>query len=116
MTNIVPVMGIDVLHERYRDALFRLYSPKAYYQRVRSFLREYKTPSLRGPWELGFCFRQLRAFAASIARLGIVGRERFEYWKLLIWTVFRRPRAFGLAVTFTIYGYHFRRTCEVHVT
>jgi len=116
-TNIVPVMGIGVLHERYRDALLRLYAPKAYYQRVKSFLRVYEIPSLkRGPLEFGFFFMELRAFAASIARLGILGKERLEYWKLLIWTAFCRPRAFGLAVTFAIYGYHFRRTCEMHVS
>ncbi len=114
-TNIVPIMAIEVLRERYREALFRLYTPEVFYQRVRSFLREYRPHSLGGPWELGFCLGQIRAFLASITRLGIVGRERFEYWKLLIWTAFRRPRAFGLAVTFAIYGYHFRRMCEMHV-
>ena len=36
-------------------------------------------------------------------------------WKLLFWTVFRRPQAFSLAVTFAIHCYHFRRTCEQHI-
>jgi hypothetical protein len=55
------------------------------------------------------------AFARSIVRLGIVGTERVEYWKLLVWTLFRNPQAFGLAVVFAIQGYHFRMTCEAHL-
>jgi hypothetical protein len=55
----------------------------------------------------------LGAFILAGCRLGIVGKERTEYWKLLIWTIVRRPRAFSLAVTLAIYGYHFRLTSEM---
>ena len=55
------------------------------------------------------------AFLRSIYRLGIVGKERVHYWKLFWWTLVRRPRAFPLAITFAIYGYHFRKICELHV-
>jgi hypothetical protein len=55
------------------------------------------------------------AFLRSIVRLGVVGKERFQYWKLLVWTLLRRPNRFPMAVTFAIYGYHFRKTCEGHV-
>jgi hypothetical protein len=51
----------------------------------------------------------------SIVRLGIVGKERAQYWKLFWWTVFRRPSALPTAITFAIYGYHFRKICELHV-
>ncbi len=45
-------------------------------------------------------------------RLGIMGKERFQYWKLLLWTISRRPQLFPLAITFAIYGHHFRKICE----
>ena len=32
------------------------------------------------------------AFLQANVRLGILGRERFHYWGLLLWTFFRRPR------------------------
>ena len=32
---------------------------------------------------------------------------------LLVWTFFRRPSHFSLAVALSIYGYHFRKTCRV---
>jgi hypothetical protein len=41
---------------------------------------------------------------------GILGRERFQYEGLLIWTCFRCPSHFSLAVAFSIQGDHFRRT------
>jgi radical SAM superfamily enzyme YgiQ (UPF0313 family) len=110
-TNIVPIMNLQTLREGYEKILKTIYSPQQYYKRVRTFLREYGAPSVNA----SLSARQIIAFFRSIFRLGIVGRERLQYWKLLVWTVFRRPKRFPMAVTFAIYGYHFRRTCERHV-
>ena len=41
--------------------------------------------------------------------------ERFEYWRLLLWTLVRKPRQLPLAITLTIYGHHFRRICELYI-
>ncbi|MCW8815369.1 MAG: DUF4070 domain-containing protein, partial [Chlorobium sp.] len=54
-------------------------------------------------------------FARSIVLLGVVGRERFQYWKMLLWTSFNHPRALSLAVTLAIYGHHFRQVCRLHL-
>ncbi|MBN2130503.1 MAG: DUF4070 domain-containing protein, partial [Sedimentisphaerales bacterium] len=43
------------------------------------------------------------------------GKERWQYWRLLLWTQFRCPRLLPEAVILSIYGYHFRRVCERHV-
>ena len=114
-TNIVPLVSLDVLREGYRDALRRLYTPEAYYRRVRTFLREYHPPRLKPRIDFGFLWEQGMAFIRSIVRLGIIGKERVEYWKLFWWTVFRRPRLMPLAITFAIYGHHFRKIYELHV-
>ena len=55
------------------------------------------------------------AFFRSIVRLGIIGKERLQYWNLLFWTLFNRPKLFPQAVTLAIYGYHFRLVYERHV-
>jgi radical SAM superfamily enzyme YgiQ (UPF0313 family) len=110
-TNIVPIMDPDVLHSGYNRILQTIYSPKHYYRRVQTFLREYEAPPARAALSV----RQLLAFFRSIYRLGIIGSERGQYWKLLAWTLFRCPRQFPMAVTFAICGYHFRKTCEQHV-
>ncbi len=111
-TNIIPkAMNLDVLQKGYRAVMKTLYAPKNYYARVRMFLREYKVPKVRIPINGEY----IRAFFRSILRLGIIGKERIQYWKLLAWTIIRRPRLFPLAITLAIYGYHFRQVMDLHV-
>jgi len=111
-TNIVPIMDISALRQGYERILQTIYSPKHYYKRVRTFLREYKAPAIHSS---SLSARDILAFLRSTIRLGIVGRERLQYWKLLLWTTFYCPKQFAMAVTFAIYGFHFRKTCEGHV-
>jgi radical SAM superfamily enzyme YgiQ (UPF0313 family) len=110
-TNIIPTMNFDTLREGYKHILRHIYSPKFYYQRVKTFLREYQSPEIKAPLD----FQHTLAFFRSIYQLGILGEERGHYWKLLLWTLFRRPKLFPLAVTFAVYGYHFRKICELHI-
>ncbi len=110
-TNIIPRMDLDALCEGYRDIVRHIYSPKIYYQRVKIFLREYKAPKI----EYSLDFQHILAFFRSGIRLGIFGKERFQYWKILLWTLFRRPELFTLAITFSIYGHHFRKITELHI-
>lgn len=111
-TNIIPKMGINLLQEGYHKILSHIYEPKHYYRRVITFLREYQPVEVRVPSELQYFL----AFWRSIYRLGICGVERTEYWRLIFWTLFRRPRLFPLAITFTIIGFHFRQVAALHVT
>jgi len=110
-TNIVPAMSLETLREGYKRILLHIYSPRNYYQRVRTFLREYKPPEI----ELPVGATRLMAFVRSTIRLGVLGKERFQYWKLLLWTFFCRPELFHVAVTLAICGHHFRKICELHV-
>ena len=110
-TNIVPAMGLDALHQGYRWLLGQIYSPPFYYERVRTFLREYRAPEVSMRLES----EHIAAFFRSIYQLGIRGRERAHYWALLFWALFRRPELFPLAVTLAIYGFHFRQVTELHV-
>ena len=110
-TNIIPKMNMDTLREGYKKILLDIYSPKNYYRRVKTFLREYKAPEIK----ISLDFGRIMAFLRSNIRLGIFGKERIHYWKLLLWTLFRRPRSLALATQCAIYGYHFRKVCELHV-
>ena len=105
-TNFIPRMDLTKLHAGYRRIVQHIYAPSPYYRRIRTFLREYHPPKLPAV----FHWSNLAAFGHSTYRLGVIGRERFHYWGLLIWTFFRRPRLMSLAITLAIYGHHFRRT------
>jgi hypothetical protein len=41
--------------------------------------------------------------------LGIRSRGRIYYWKLLVWSLLRRPQLFPLAITLAVQGFHFRK-------
>jgi radical SAM superfamily enzyme YgiQ (UPF0313 family) len=107
-TNIRTLMDFNVLWEGYTQILSCIYSPKQYYRRMRIFLREYNPPKVVSQLD----FQHFLAFFRSVLRLGIFGKERFHYWRLLSWTLFRRPRLFTLSITFAIYGHHFRKICK----
>ncbi len=111
-TNIKPKMDPTVLREGYKQILLNIYSPRAYYERVRTFLREYrKSPVVRETLD----WQHWSAFLRSIVVLGIRGKERLEYWKLFFWALFRKPKLFPSAITLAIYGFHFRRICEQYI-
>jgi radical SAM superfamily enzyme YgiQ (UPF0313 family) len=110
-TNIIPKMGLDRLSEGYRSIMKQIYSPHNFYWRVRSFLKELKAPDITTPMDV----QRVLAFFRSCFRLGVWGKERFHYWHLLLWTLFRRPRLMPLAVTLAIYGHHYRRICERYI-
>jgi radical SAM superfamily enzyme YgiQ (UPF0313 family) len=112
-TNIIPsLMSLETLRDGYKNILQHIYSPETYYKRVRTFLREYKPPQRREP----FRFSHFVAFVRSSFRFGIVSRSRFHYWKLLVWTQFKRPRLISNAVSLAICGYHFRKILKQQVT
>jgi len=109
-TNIIPKMDLDTLRAGYKRILDQIYSPKLYYERVITFLREYQPPKVR----VHFDFQMLMAFWRSIYRLGIQGVERVHFWRLWAWTLSHKPQLFPMAITFAIYGYHFRKVCDLH--
>jgi len=110
-TNIIPKMGLETLREGYRKILDQIYAPRVYYERVLTFLREYRPPKIRVRLDL----QHILALVRSIYQLGIRDVARKHYWRVFFWTLFRRPRLFPLAITLSIYGFHFRQVIQLHV-
>ncbi|MDA8175001.1 MAG: B12-binding domain-containing radical SAM protein [Nitrospiraceae bacterium] len=104
--NFIPSMDHDYLIGGYKRVIENIYSPKQYYKRVTTFLQNYR-PGDKIKFHVRYNY--VLALPKSIIRIGIFGRERFQYWKLFFWSLFRRPKLFPLAITFSIYGFHFRK-------
>ena len=103
--NFVPIMNPQELLDGYRKIIQNIYATKPYYKRIRQFLINYRQiPTVQKKME----FSYLVSFFKTVFVIGIVKRGRSEYWKLLIWTLFRRPALLKDALTFAVYGYHFR--------
>ncbi|MBI5049458.1 MAG: B12-binding domain-containing radical SAM protein [Nitrospirae bacterium] len=110
--NFIPKMHHETLLNGYKKILKKIYSPSNYYKRVRLFLREYRPFQKRALFQLRT--EHFGAFFKSTLILGVMGKERFHYWRLLFWTMFKRPALFPLSVTLAIYGFHFRKVLENH--
>jgi len=57
-------------------------------------------------------FYHITALVKSTWFLGIWGKGKRYYWKLFISTLFRRPRLLPLAISLSVYGFHFRKVAE----
>lgn len=103
--NFIPRMNYQELLDGYKKIIHDIYTTKPYYKRIRQLLLTYK-PSNKNP--VKFDIVALIGFIKSIIIIGVINRGRRDYWKFMLWTFFRRPSLFVDAVTFSIYGYHFR--------
>lgn len=103
--NFIPIMNRQELLDGYKKIIRNIYATKPYYKRIRQFLLNYRQiQTVQKKME----FSYLVSFLKSVFVIGIVNRGRGEYWKLLVWTLFRRPSLLKDALTFAVYGYHFR--------
>jgi radical SAM superfamily enzyme YgiQ (UPF0313 family) len=108
--NFTPRMNKEVLLEGYQRILNNIYSSRAYYERLKLFLKNFRPGVVnRGKINL----ENMMALLRSVLFLGILDRSRIYYWKLMFWSLFRRPEMIPLAVTYSIYGYHFRKVYRI---
>lgn len=107
--NFVPKMHHETLMKGYRNITRTIYSPKQYYGRVKTFLREYKPRSKKSS---RLQLNHIRVVIKSTWFLGIIGKERRYYWNLLAWTLVKRPRSIPMSLNLAICGFHFRKVME----
>ena len=108
-TNFIPKMGREALASGYRRVVDTIYAPRQYYERTRTFLKEYR-PGNKGRSRVSP--RQLIALARSTWALGFKEKGRIYYWKLFAWTLLTRPKIFPLSITLAVQGFHFRKVAE----
>jgi radical SAM superfamily enzyme YgiQ (UPF0313 family) len=107
--NFIPKMNYGELIKGYKKILDTIYSQKEYYLRIKQFLNEYKIPS----WQTTVPkFNEVIAFIKLVYRLGLLEKGKKYFWKLLILSLVKHPRKFSLAMTFAVYGFHFRKITE----
>jgi len=111
--NFIPRMNYETLINGYKQILDTIYSPRSYYERVQTFLKEYKP---RGDIASRLQFHHIRAFFKSVWFLGIREKGRRYYWKLFLSTLLKQPRKFPISISLGVYGYHFRKVVEKYVS
>lgn len=103
--NFIPKMNAQDLLDGYRTIINNIYSIKPYYKRVRQFLMTYQP--IRG-MKNKVRFSIFKSFFLSVYIIGIISKGRGEFWKLFVWTLYKKPLLIKEAMQFAVYGYHFR--------
>lgn len=104
--NFIPRMKYSELMTGYTNILKTIYADKEYYARIRKFLENYTVPGLAHSLP---SVEQLRTFVKLIWKLGFVDSGKLYFWKLLFYSLFNYPKKFVAAMTFAVYGFHFRQ-------
>jgi radical SAM superfamily enzyme YgiQ (UPF0313 family) len=104
--NFKPKMDENQLIKGYKNIIRGIYSGESFYKRVSLFLKRFN-PSETSKRKISP--RLIIAFLKSIVVLGVVDKFRKFYWELIFWSLFNRPQVLTKAVTYSIYGYHFRK-------
>ena len=108
-TNFITAMEPEKLNEGYRKIIKTIYSPKAYYERLKPMIRDmHLFPGLRFHMK----WTDVNALFKSIWILGFLEKGKRYYWKLFFYSLFTCPEKFPLSITLAIYGFHFRKIAE----
>lgn len=109
--NFIPKMNKEKLLEGYQHILTNIYSSKAYHLRLVGFLKNF-SPGVKSKTQI--TWEKLRALFHSMLVIGVLDKGRRYYWKLVFWSLFNRPKMLPLAITYSIYGYHFRKVYHIN--
>jgi len=104
--NFMPKMGIDKLKAGYEKVIDTIYSPANYYKRVKTFLENYRP---QGKHKRPLKPSDVGAFFKAYFKLGVVDKGRKEFHDLMRWAKHQNMRTYVQALTFSVYGYHFRK-------
>ena len=99
-----------VLKNGYKRIINTIYSPAYLYPRIQTLLKDFKPGKNPG----GVYASEVKAFIKTIFKMGMRSGEARYYWRLVIWTLIHCPANFPLAITLSIYGYHFRATNAIN--
>ncbi|MBN1160352.1 MAG: DUF4070 domain-containing protein, partial [Dehalococcoidales bacterium] len=108
--NFIPKMKYETLLAGYKHVMETIYSPRYYYERVVTFLKEYKPRRAAGISKLQLS--HVIGFLKGLWYLGIRYKGRRYFWRLLITTLIKRPRHFGISVGLSASGFHFYKVVE----
>jgi len=104
--NFIPRMNSHELLKGYNDIIHNIYTTKPYYKRIRRLFLNYRPRKYNAS---KIDSTALLGFLKSLIIIGMLNKGRRDYWTFMAWTIFRRPSLVVEAVTFSIYGYHFRK-------
>ena len=89
-----------------------IYNPREYYQRALDSLR--RTPQLMSEPLRYNLITGVTAFTRILLKLGVVDRERKEFWRFFAHAAAGNRHKFVEAMRLAALGYHFRKLNEAY--
>jgi radical SAM superfamily enzyme YgiQ (UPF0313 family) len=105
--NFVPKMKIESLIGGYKHVLGSIYAPKAYYERITTFLKEFRPQYTPGSFQIKYY--HLVGLVKSLWILGVLDKGRRHFWKFMLTVLIKRPKSLPLSLILSAYGFHFRK-------
>jgi radical SAM superfamily enzyme YgiQ (UPF0313 family) len=103
--NFVPRMQPNVLMDGHRRILRTIYAQKEYFERIKTFLAEYRLPAIASP---RLTRGRIAALFRAVWHLGFWEEGKRYFWKLVFHVLRHHRSKFPQAIEMAIYGYHFR--------
>jgi len=90
--NLVPKMEIRKLYEGFGRVLDEVYLPEAVFERVKRFFEIFRGAQVANRINRKSRFQDILIFFRITFSIGVFGRDRKYYWKLLFWAINNYPR------------------------
>ena len=110
--NFVPRMDAQRLVEGYQSIMRTIYKPSEYYKRALDSLRR-TAQEVPEPARIKL-ISGLTALMRVIVKLGVLDRERREFWRFMVRTLARHRDQFPASMRLAAMGYHFRKLNEAY--
>jgi hypothetical protein len=105
-------MDATRLVEGYKSIMRTIYKPSEYYQRALDSLKR-TTQDVPEPVRVKIT-SGVAAFIRLVLKLGVLDRERKEFWRFLARTASQHHDQFPQSMRLAAMGYHFRKLNEAY--
>jgi radical SAM superfamily enzyme YgiQ (UPF0313 family) len=112
--NFIPKMDKDILIDGYMEVLQNIYSPKNYYERVRTFLRDFRPSKIN--LNRHFQIYQILGGFNTLWTLGFLKPGRRYFWQHSFWSLMRNQYYFNASIELAGYGYHFHQVAQHYIS
>jgi radical SAM superfamily enzyme YgiQ (UPF0313 family) len=97
----------------YQRIMQTIYGPREYYERVLDSLRR-TSRSQHSEQHVYGGIAGLTALTRILLKLGVIDRERKEFWRFFVQAVIKHRRQFADSLRLAAVGYHFRKLSDAY--
>ncbi len=110
--NFKTRMDPAFLIQGYQRIMQTIYSPREYYERSLVSMRRTATEFVERP-HYG-ALNAIASFTRILVRLGVLDRERKEFWRFFTKTLLKHRNRFAESLRLAAMGYHFRKLSDAY--